>query len=196
MCTCLITWEKCPPLFSETLLCVVALYGFGNWYFQEKSYWKIHIFLSVVLGDKYLIAGLHLNCFGRVKGAISAAGWGKKNKPSVTNIMLNGRSIVCRDVKCVFCCQLGFPTWQWLLAAYWVLPEDRALALLKKLFPLNKGLCSTADFQHLLWHIFRQNGDVRSFEESFHITKPFWAQPVLSEAEGLLTAWPQPLVQY
>lgn len=42
---------------------------------------------------------------------------------------------------------------------------------------------------------------VESFEESFHITKLFWAQPVLSKAEGLLMLWlltalPQPLVQY
>lgn len=96
-----------------------------------------------------------------------------------------------------FTVSLGFPTCQWPLAAHWVVPEDRPLVLVKKLFPLNKGLlCSTAGFQLLLWHIFRWN-DVGSFEESFHIPKLFWAQ----KAEGLLVlwllpAWPQPLVQY
>lgn len=41
----------------------------------------MHIFLSVGLGDKYLIAALHLNCFERVKAAISAADWEIKLTP-------------------------------------------------------------------------------------------------------------------
>lgn len=73
---------------------------------SRKNHIEKFVFLSVVLSDKYLIAGLHLNCFGKVKGAISAAGWGKK-LTSVTNIMLNGRGIACHAVKCVFYCQPG-----------------------------------------------------------------------------------------
>lgn len=89
----LITWENCPPLFSETLLCVsvLALCFFGNWYFQEKLYWKIYIFLSVVLGAKVSHCWFTLKLFWKNERCNQCCWLGKKIT-SVTNIMLNGRS--------------------------------------------------------------------------------------------------------
>lgn len=42
-----------PSFLRHSAVCLrLALCGFGNWYFQEKAYWKLHIFMSVVFGDK------------------------------------------------------------------------------------------------------------------------------------------------